>query len=123
MFEAFPIIFYEIRGFTIGESGLIFLGIGICTTLGSFINILTVRHYKTLVPKWRGFPPPEQRLFGAMIGSPVLALGVFWLGWTGNYASISWVAPAISTIFIGTGISLIFMSFLVSMLSRYEKVC
>ena len=70
-------------------------------------------YYPEVIKKWKGFPPPENRLFGAMIGSPVLVIGIFWLGWTGQYANIPWYVPALSTIFFGVGISLIFMSFLV----------
>ena len=52
-----------------------------------------------------------------MIGSPTLVIGIFLLGWTGQYPSIPWYVPAISTIFIGAGIGLIFMSFLVRIIS------
>lgn len=117
MFEAIPIIFIETRGFTLWENGLIFIGVGIGTTLGAVINILCSLHYPGLVRKWKGFPPPEERLYGAMIGAPCLIVGAFWLGWTGQYASIHWYVPAISTIFIGASISLIFMSFLVRLIS------
>ena len=116
VFEAFPIVFIERRGFTIAQNGLIFIGVGIGTTLGAAINIWTTLQYPELIKKWKGFPPPENRLFGAMIGSIVLVIGIFWFGWTGEYSSISWYVPALSTIFIGTGISLIFMSFLVRLL-------
>ena len=47
------------------------------------------------------------------VGSPILVIGIFWLGWTGQYASIPWYVPALSTIFLGIGISSIFISFLV----------
>lgn len=113
MFQAFPIVFIERRGFTIGQDGLIFIGVGIGTTLGSAINLWTTAHYPALIAKWKGFPPPEQRLFGAMLGSPLLVVGIFWLGWTGQYSSVPWYVPGLSTIVIGTAISLIFMSFLV----------
>ena len=113
MLQAFPIIFVTKRGFTISESGLIFVGVGIGTILGSAINYRAIAHYPDLIRKWKGFPPPEDRLYGAMIGSPALVIGIFWLGWTGQYPSIPWYVPATSTIFIGAGISLIFMSFLV----------
>ncbi|KAG7450861.1 MFS general substrate transporter [Guyanagaster necrorhizus] len=119
LFEAIPIIFVETRGFTLGENGLIFIGIGIGTTLGAIINILCSLHYPELVHKWKGYPPPEERLYGAMIGAPCLIIGAFWLGWTGQYESIKWYVPAISTIFIGVSISLIFMSFLSYLLDVY----
>jgi DHA1 family multidrug resistance protein-like MFS transporter len=117
VFQAFPIVFVTRRGFTISQNGLIFIGVGIGTTIGSIINHFSTRHYPALIKKWRGFPPPEDRLYGAMIGSPVLVIGIFWLGWTGQYSSIPWYVPAISTIFVGAGIGLIFMSFLVRSVS------
>ena len=113
VFEAFPIIFIIKRGFTISQTGLIFIGIGIGTSIGATIIYYTSVHYPALIKKWKGFPPPEHRLFGAMIGSPILVIGIFWLGWTGQYVNIPWYVPALSTIFIGAGINLIFMSFLV----------
>ena len=121
VFQAFPIVFVTRRGFSISQNGLIFIGVGIGTTIGSIINHLTTRHYPALIQKWRGFPPPEDRLYGAMIGSPVLVIGIFWLGWTGQYSSIPWYVPAISTIFVGAGISLIFMSFLVRSVSAESQ--
>ena len=90
-----------------------FIGVGIGTTIGAIINYYSSAHYPELIKKWKGFPPPEDRLIGAMIGSPILVIGTFWLGWTGEYASIPWFVPALSAIFIGTGTALIFMSFLV----------
>ena len=114
VFQALPFIFMKTRGFTIGQSGLIFIGVGIGTTFGSIINHLCSLHYPKLVKKWRGFPPPEERLFGAMIGAPALVIGGFWLGWTGEYSHIHWAVPAMATVFIGMGISLIFISFFVS---------
>jgi MFS transporter, DHA1 family, multidrug resistance protein len=113
VFEAFPIIFIDGRGFTIAQDGLVFIGVGIGTTIGAVISYYTSAHYAELTKKWKGFPPPENRLFGAMIGSPILVVGIFWLGWTGQYANIPWYVPALSTTFLGAGISLIFMSFLV----------
>jgi len=113
VFQAIPVIFIYKKGFTISQTGLIFIGVGIGTTLGSIINYLLGRQYVTLVPKWKGFPPPEKRLYSGMIGSPLLVVGCFWLGWTGNYPSVHWVVPALATICVGCGISLIFMAFLV----------
>jgi MFS transporter, DHA1 family, multidrug resistance protein len=113
VFQALPFIFIDKRGFTIAQNGLTFIGIGIGTSIGSIISYFGSIRYRKLIKKWRGFPPPELRLFGAMIGSPILVIGIFWLGWTGQYASIPWYVPALSTIFVGAGINLIFLSFLV----------
>ncbi|KAH9476296.1 Ascochitine biosynthesis cluster MFS transporter [Psilocybe cubensis] len=119
LFQAFPVVFVARRGFTIAEDGLMFIGVGIGTTIGSAINFWASAHYPELIKKWKGFPPPEDRLYGAMIGSPVLVVGIFWLGWTGEYSSIPWYVPGLSTILVGTGISLIFMSFLSYVVDTY----
>jgi MFS transporter, DHA1 family, multidrug resistance protein len=118
VFEAFPIVFMEVRGFTIGQSGLIFIGVGIGTTLGAVLNVWQSRHYGQLITRWKGFPPPEYRLTGAMVGAPLLVVGAFWLGWTGQYASVPWYVPGLATIVLGGGIALIFMSFLVCFLTH-----
>ena len=101
------------KGFTISQTGLVFIGVGIGTTIGSAINVWTSRIYPALIKKWKGFPPPEQTLYGAMIGGPGLVIGAFWLGWTGEYKSIPWYVPGRSGIVLGASISMIFMSFLV----------
>jgi MFS transporter, DHA1 family, multidrug resistance protein len=67
-----------------------------------------------LIKRWKGFPPPEERLYGAMLAGPSLVIGIFWFGWTGEYSHVSWIVPEISTVFIGMSIALVFMSFLVS---------
>jgi len=113
VFQAFPIIYISRRGLSITEDGLLFIGVGIGTTLGAVINYLFTWHYPALIVKWRGFPPAEERLYGAMLGAPGLVIGAFWLGWTGEYTSIPWYVPALATVLIGTSISLIFMSILV----------
>lgn len=117
MSQAFPVIFITRRGLSISEDGLTFISVGIGTTLGSIINYMLSRKYPALIAKWRGFPPPEERLVGAMIAGPLLVVGTFWLGWTGEYASVPWYVPALGAILVGTAISLVFMSFLVRSLS------
>lgn len=95
----FPTIWEQGYGFNAGESGLIFIGVGVGAVIGAIINILLQRHYKTLVPKWHGTPPPEERLFGSMVAGPVLVVGIFWLGWTGNFpGSIPWYPAAIACV-------------------------
>lgn len=122
LFEALPIVFMVQRGFTAGQGGLIFIGVGIGTTIGSLVNAYLSRHYKEIIRKWKGFPPPEERLTSAMVGAPLLVVAIFWLGWTGEYASVPWYVPGLSTILLGTSISLIFMSMLVGLTLTFNIV-
>ncbi|KAI0049050.1 MFS general substrate transporter [Auriscalpium vulgare] len=119
LFEAFPVIFIRTHGLTIPQDGLIFLGVGIGAVLAMFVNIYLLRPYPRLMVEWRGFPPAEIRLYGAMIAGPGLVVGALWLGWTGNYASVHWSAPAISAILIGMSVVLVFMSFLSYLVDTY----
>ncbi|GAA5863585.1 hypothetical protein JCM3774_006537 [Rhodotorula dairenensis] len=119
LFSVIPIIFQQTRGFNPGESGLVFIGVGIGTTIGAATSVWTQRGYPELLRKWHGHPPPEHRLFGAMLAGPFLILGIFWLGWTGNDPSIHWAVPAVSTIFIGMSFTLVFISFLTYLVEVY----
>jgi MFS transporter, DHA1 family, multidrug resistance protein len=75
--------------------------------------------YSKHIPRWKGFPPAEYRLYGAMVGGPALVVGAFWLGWTGEYSSVHWAAPGVATIVLGYAISLIFMSFMTYLVDTY----
>ncbi|THH06667.1 hypothetical protein EW146_g9542 [Bondarzewia mesenterica] len=119
LFEAFPVVFIGIHGLTVSQDGLIFIGVGIGTTIGAYLNWWFSRSYATLVEEWRGFPPAEERLYGAMLAGPCLVIGIFWFGWTGAYVAVPWYVPAISTILIGMSVSLVFMSFLSYLVDTY----
>ncbi|KIY63502.1 MFS general substrate transporter [Cylindrobasidium torrendii FP15055 ss-10] len=119
LFEAVPVIFIETRGFNLWQAGLTFIGVGVGTTLGALLTLVTMAHYPALVPRWKGYPPPEQRLFGSMIGGPLLVIGSFWLGWTGHYASVHWILPTIALGIIGASICLTFNSFLSYLTDTY----
>ncbi|KZP25669.1 MFS general substrate transporter [Athelia psychrophila] len=119
LFEAFPLIFIAKHGFTLSQSGLVFIGVGVGTSIGAWLNLMLSRHYPVLMIKWRGFPPPEERLYGAMVGALAFVVGIFWVGWSGNYASVPWAVPAVGTILIGMSVSLIFISLLSYLIDTY----
>ncbi|TFY75862.1 hypothetical protein EWM64_g8151 [Hericium alpestre] len=119
LFEAFPVIFMGLHGLTISQTGMMFIGIGVGTTLGAVFNLYLIKDYPVLIETWRGFPPPERRLPGAMIGGPLLVIGIFWLGWTGAYPAVPWYVPMMSSIPIGMSVALIFISFLTYLIDTY----
>jgi DHA1 family multidrug resistance protein-like MFS transporter len=61
LFSVIPIIFQGNRGFNPGESGLVFIGVGLGTTIGAAVSVWTQRGYPELLRKWHGHPPPEHR--------------------------------------------------------------
>ncbi|KAJ6480272.1 MFS polyamine transporter [Mycena sanguinolenta] len=110
LFQAIPIIFVVKRGFTISHAGLIFIGVGIGSAMGALLNIYLERDYPKLIENWRGFPPPEKHLRGAMVGGCAFVIGIFWLGWSGQYPSVPWYVPALSTVMLGVSVCMIFVS-------------
>ena len=121
LLSSLPLIFEGVHGQSPGIAGLNFWAIAVGATGAMVTNILLFRRYLWLYPKWQGNVPTEERLcvdavpdaligsrYGAMIGGPILVISILWLGWTGAYASISWVAPMLSLSMMGLGMSCIF---------------
>ncbi|KAH9020802.1 MFS general substrate transporter [Lactarius pseudohatsudake] len=121
MFEAVPLIFIDTRHFSVSSDGLIFIGIGIGAILATVVSLWFLRPYPRLLEQWHGFPPVEERLYSAMVGGPTLVIGILMLGWSGNYESVPWWVPGLSTILIGLAIALIFISFQTYLVDTYLK--
>jgi len=111
LFEAFPVIWGELRGFTSWQTSLVFIGVGIGAMLGAAMDVYLARPMVRLVEKWHGYPPCEMNLYGAMASAPLLVVGVMWLGWTGAYAAVPWWVPALSTVVLGITFTSVFISF------------
>lgn len=118
LFDIYPIIFQEIRGFNPGVGELPLIG----TIIGAFIGGIVVftdsqihskkaRNGKTLTP--------EDRLPLAMIGGVMFPLTMLWFAWSGNYAYVNWAVPAVAGIFLATSIMLIFVVCLIYLGEAY----
>lgn len=119
LFEALPIIFVEKRHFSAAQLGMIYIAVAFGIAMGGVIYVWLSRDMDLLVQKWEGFPPPESRLVGAIIAGPLLVVGCFWLGWTGEYSYIPWYVPMLSTVAIGCAVDLVFASFLSYLTDTY----
>lgn len=117
-FEAYPFAFQQDRRWSAGLASLPFLGllIGIliaCAGLGVFGKTW----YAKRLIRTRKLNP-EDRMPPMIVGAILLPVGLFWFAWT-SHPGTSWVPQAISGIFIGAGIILIFMSGVVYMVDVY----
>src|SRR5882762_4798621 len=111
VFEAYPVIFLERHGLTINQTSLVFLVLMIGMCIGTVVTVYLQKDYPKLLKEWRGFPPAEYRLRGALVAGPTLVVGTLWLGWTGNYVSVPWYVPALSGLPIGGSMIMFFISF------------
>jgi hypothetical protein len=121
--QAYPLIFTGVYGFSAGEQGLAFLPIGI----GSLISCCIYLAWDAYLDRARlKSPPPSwtsneefRRVPLACLGAPLLALSMFWLGWTAK-EGIHWIVPVLAAIPFGVAYLLIFMSLLNYLVDAYE---
>ncbi|PYH91440.1 MFS multidrug transporter [Aspergillus ellipticus CBS 707.79] len=108
-FEAYPVSFEEVRGWTSGGvAGLPFIGILIGVLCGVALIIWQTKTRFARKLAKHGRVVPEERLLPMMLASVLLPAGLFWFGWT-SHPSTSWGAQVVAGIPIGMGILVIFM--------------
>jgi hypothetical protein len=95
-FNAFPFVFRKLHGFSLQQSGLSFLGIGIGMVAGVSSQPIWNRLYLKSKAAHGGVAPPEARLYSGMAGGILCPLGVFLFSAT-SMARIHWGVYPLST--------------------------
>lgn len=107
---AFPTVFQGQYGFSLGITGLAYLGLGLGSFLGLFITGKTSdMMYTKLTGANGGIPAPEYRLPPLLGTSPLVAIAFFWYGWSAN-ARVQWIVPIIGTTIFSMGMIPAFVS-------------
>ena len=128
-FDAFPYIFSKVYNFSTAQVGLTYISIIVGEALAVLTYVIinkvgakdhlsrvqradqgTQTQYaraKAKVAEPGKLPPPESRLFCAMMGSVALPISLFWLGWTAR-ESIHWIVPVLAGVPFGWGLILVF---------------
>jgi len=120
-FASFPYVFLTVYDFTVGQIGLAFLGI----TLGTTLALVTFAIFdKTLYQKARrslppgALPPPEKRLYTAMLASFGIPIGLFWFAWSAR-SDVHWIVPIMASVPFGWGLCAIFVSGMTYLVDTY----
>lgn len=105
-------VFETTYGWNIAAASLPFLSVGggVVASTGLFLLIdRRVWQYKRrrAISVNAGPLPPEERLYGAMVGSCLLPVGLFWFAWTAR-PSVHFIVPIIALAFFGAGNLLVF---------------
>lgn len=99
LITTFSSVFQDQYGFSLGISGLSYLGMGsgmlVAVTLFSFTSDKVLRWHVA-----KGFVEPENRLAMMAAFTPVMPIGFFWYGWAAD-AKTHWIVPIIGAAFIG----------------------
>jgi MFS family permease len=112
-----PEVFQGQYDFSVGVSGLTYLGLGIGSILGlTVVGKTGDTMYKTLAAKNKGIEAPEYRLPPLMLTSPLVSTAFFSYGWSVQ-TKIHWIVPMIATAVFSLGMMPAFVSF--EFLSRH----
>ncbi|KAL8725729.1 MAG: hypothetical protein Q9166_007179 [cf. Caloplaca sp. 2 TL-2023] len=107
LFTTFPLVFEAQYDFSTGIVGLAYLGMGIgMVGAAVVVGYTSDRHVARLAAK-SGERKPEYRIPIMMLGSPLIAAGLFWYGWSSE-AKSHWILPIIGTVPIGAGLMFVF---------------
>lgn len=109
-FTAYPIVFQRARGWSLGISGLSFLGIGLGMATAAVLSPLIDRIHVRYVQKLGGpaSPQPEARLPHLVIVAWSLPLGLLWFGWTA-LPPTPWAWSIAAGIPFGFGLVMLFL--------------
>ncbi|TVY64274.1 Efflux pump FUBT [Lachnellula suecica] len=118
LFGAFPIVFEQTRGWSLGIGGLAFVGVMVGMIMAVSYSIWDNKRYAKISEKRDGKAPPESRLPPSMVGSIALPIGLFWFAWT-NSPSIHWSVSIIGTAPFGFGMVLVFLSIMNYLIDSY----
>jgi hypothetical protein len=114
-FAAIPYVFQRHPYFfTISQTGLVFLAIGLGVMLAGMTGIIVdnkfyqVQHRKAAAAG-QMHAQPEHRLYNAMIGSIGIPIGLFWFAWTAN-GGVHWAVPIVGAVPFAWGNLCLFVS-------------
>ncbi|CCH46602.1 Cycloheximide resistance protein [Wickerhamomyces ciferrii] len=99
-FEAFPIVFFQTKHFTLVTMGVSYIGIFVGCVLGNFIYVpWTFKHFTRPILNGE-LVNPEVFLPLTIMGSIIMPIGVFIFGWTSS-PEINWFPPILgATLFV-----------------------
>lgn len=102
LFTTFTFVFQGHYGFSSGEAGLAYLGLGVGFIVGQFGVGYSSDLYVKKKLKKSGVMKPEYRLPPLVLSAFLIPVGLFWYGWT-TEKQVRWIVPIVGTIFIGIG--------------------
>lgn len=120
-FQAFPIIFMGLHGFSIEMTGLSFIGIGVGMICACASQPLWNRRLAKVMEKYDNNPPPEVHLDVGKVGGILVAISLYWIAFT-SYPQVHWIAPIIASAPFGAGAYYVYTSVFTYLVSAYRPV-
>ncbi|TAQ89853.1 hypothetical protein B7494_g1824 [Chlorociboria aeruginascens] len=109
-FIGYPIIYTDLRGWSLGITGLAFSGIGLGTMLAiigePLIRKIINSHKKDVDT---GRVAPEASISVVCIAALLIPIGQLWFSWTSVPVTIHWIWPILGGVPFGMGNTLVFI--------------
>ncbi|RAH59833.1 caffeine resistance protein 5 [Aspergillus piperis CBS 112811] len=118
LFTTFTSVFENVYGFTPGEAGLGYLGLGLGFCSGQVVVGYYSDRYLKKQEKIHGKMKPEDRLPPLVVGCILVPIGLFWYGWAAEYR-LHWIVPIAGTFFVGAGIFFVHLVTQVYLIDSY----
>ena len=103
-------VFTEDRGWSPGNTGLMFIPIAVGILGGVITSPFVNKHYLHMCSKIEGHAPPELRLIPMICACWLVPIGIFIFAWT-VYPAVLWVGPCLAGLPIGFGFVILYNSF------------
>ncbi|KAJ7146047.1 major facilitator superfamily domain-containing protein [Mycena epipterygia] len=123
-FEAFTVVYLEIRGFKTTSFGLTYISLGLgflfaCILLATVGQRLYEKQAKADAAK--GVPTePEARLGLVYFGAVLSPISLIIFAWTAPFNSVHWIAPCIAEFLFACSMLLIFTGFVPYLIDCYQ---
>ncbi|TVY65820.1 MFS transporter prlG [Fusarium oxysporum f. sp. cubense] len=120
LFTTFSTVFRDQYGFSVGISGLSYIGLGVGMVGGVIVQgRLSDRIMKSREAARGGERRPEDRLVMMAYMAPSLPIGLFWYGWA-TEKQVHWIVPILGTVFVGVGFICILMSVMMYLVDAFD---
>ncbi|KAJ6510592.1 major facilitator superfamily domain-containing protein [Mycena sanguinolenta] len=123
-FEAFSVVYLDIRGFKNTSFGLTYIALGAgfgiaCIALGTIGQTLYEKSTENDIAK--GIPAqPEARLGLPYVGAIISPISLFMFAWTAPFPSVHWIVPCIAEGLFAFSMLLIFTGFIPYLIDCYQ---
>ncbi|KAH8889096.1 MFS general substrate transporter [Thozetella sp. PMI_491] len=118
-FTTFDRVFQGDYGFSLGISGLVYIGMGLGCAIGTaWCGPFSDWLIRRLAARNGGTSKPEHRLPTLLIASVLVPAGLFWYGWSAK-AKAHWIVPIIGTGVVGAGIQITMTAISVYMVDAF----
>ncbi|KAI1829597.1 hypothetical protein DTO006G1_8334 [Penicillium roqueforti] len=123
-FGAFQLVFNDVYGLVIWQRGLCFLGLFVGMVIAILSDPIWRQNYIRLERNYRKTTnslddfQPEWRLPPAILGGPLVTIGLFIFAWT-IYPNVHWIAPIIGSAVFGAGTILVYSGIFTFLVDAY----